>query len=206
MFQSPNDDMEKLVAPASQAFKFWISFWPVAPFFGVEWRFADMARAAGMPTAMPGDGRLPAAKPRRAARKALDAQVRTAEQIAEAPAVSRPAAEDKMPAPEKFEEAIEAAMEPEPAEESFELEAEAPATEKPKGLMSKAPKQPDDLKMIKGIGPGLEKQLNGIGVYTFKQIAEMSEKNLAWVDENLTAFKGRCFRDDWIGQSKSLMN
>jgi predicted flap endonuclease-1-like 5' DNA nuclease len=70
--------------------------------------------------------------------------------------------------------------------------------------MSEAPAEPDDLKMIRGIGPGLESKLNALGVYTFDQIASFSTDDLVWIDENLTAFKGRCFRDDWVGQARSL--
>ncbi|MGL4727841.1 MAG: NADH-quinone oxidoreductase subunit NuoE, partial [Bosea sp. (in: a-proteobacteria)] len=61
-----------------------------------------------------------------------------------------------------------------------------------------------DLKLIWGVGPKLEKVLNGMGVWHFDQIAAWSKKNLAWVDENLEGFYGRAERDDWIGQSKKL--
>ena len=76
---------------------------------------------------------------------------------------------------------------------------------RPATLMDRAPDAPSDLKLIKGIGPGLEKQLNGLGVYTFEQIAAFSSPDLEWVNENLTSFKGRCFRDDWIGQARALV-
>jgi NADH-quinone oxidoreductase subunit E len=84
-------------------------------------------------------------------------------------------------------------------------EEEGPSPEKPANLYAEAPSDADDLKLIKGIGPGLESQLNAIGVYRFDQIAELSEANLVWINENLTSFKGRCFRDDWVGQAKELM-
>ncbi len=62
---------------------------------------------------------------------------------------------------------------------------------------------PDDLKKISGVGPQLEKKLNALGVYTFKQISEWNEENVAWVDEYLS-FKGRITREDWISQAKIL--
>jgi predicted flap endonuclease-1-like 5' DNA nuclease len=62
----------------------------------------------------------------------------------------------------------------------------------------------DDLKKIKGVGPGLEKALNDMGVYHFSQIAAWSPAEVAWVDQNLVQFKGRASRDDWVDQAKLL--
>ena len=71
-------------------------------------------------------------------------------------------------------------------------------------LLSKPRGKADDLKLIWGVGPALEKLLNKIGVWHFDQIAEWSAKELAWVDEKLEGFKGRAKRDDWIKQAKKL--
>ncbi|WP_205853234.1 NADH-ubiquinone dehydrogenase [Zhengella mangrovi] len=65
------------------------------------------------------------------------------------------------------------------------------------------PAQPDDLKMIAGVGPKLEEKLNGLGVWTFAQIAAWTPEEVAWVDDYL-AFKGRIARDGWIGQAAAL--
>jgi NADH-quinone oxidoreductase subunit E len=65
------------------------------------------------------------------------------------------------------------------------------------------PKKPDDLKSISGIGPKLETVLNGLGVWTYRQIAEWTNEEIAWVDDYLS-FKGRIGRDDWIGQAAKL--
>ena len=65
------------------------------------------------------------------------------------------------------------------------------------------PRKPDDLKSISGIGPKLEVVLNGLGVWTYKQIAEWTMEEVAWVDDYLS-FKGRIGRDDWIGQAVKL--
>jgi NADH-quinone oxidoreductase subunit E len=64
--------------------------------------------------------------------------------------------------------------------------------------------KPDDLKQIKGVGPKLEKLLHSMGFYHFDQIAAWTEDEVAWVDENLTGFKGRVSRDDWVSQAKTL--
>ena len=79
------------------------------------------------------------------------------------------------------------------------------AAPKPKMLLDKRPDEVDDLKAIKGIGPDLERQLNGLGLYRFDQLAGMTDADLAWLDSNITRFKGRCFRDDWVGQAKSRL-
>jgi predicted flap endonuclease-1-like 5' DNA nuclease len=62
----------------------------------------------------------------------------------------------------------------------------------------------DNLKEIKGIGPKLEQLCNSLGIYHFDQIAGWSADELAWIDANLTGFKGRATRDDWVGQAKIL--
>ena len=61
----------------------------------------------------------------------------------------------------------------------------------------------DDLKMIKGVGPGLEKTLNELGFYHFDQIAGWRKKEIEWVDSRLK-FKGRIERDEWTKQAKAL--
>jgi predicted flap endonuclease-1-like 5' DNA nuclease len=62
---------------------------------------------------------------------------------------------------------------------------------------------PDDLKQISGIGPGIEKTLHGLGIYHFRQIAQFTPDNVAWIDQRLR-FKGRIEREDWIGQARRL--
>ncbi|MFZ5963892.1 NADH-quinone oxidoreductase subunit E [Thalassococcus sp. BH17M4-6] len=62
----------------------------------------------------------------------------------------------------------------------------------------------DDLKMIKGVGPKLEKLLNSLGFYHFDQIAGWSDAERAWVDDHLEGFKGRATRDAWVDQAKVL--
>ncbi len=76
--------------------------------------------------------------------------------------------------------------------------------EKPSTLSAPRPGGADDLKMIKGVGPKLEKMLNGMGFYHFDQIAKWTGSEVAWIDENLQGFKGRATRDDWTGQAATL--
>lgn len=220
MYPSSHKAVEAFSRPATTAFKYWISFWPVAPFFGVEWRFADMAApfATGVGPA-----------PSDLARAGAEVQERAVKEVAAAPAAAEPVADEALEASTDLaEEAIEETLEPaapeaEPEQEpapvvepatsveeaaqsnlTLELDAGDGRPEKPKGLLSTPPKTVDDLKQIKGIGPGVERQLNALGIYTYRQIAKFSDQDLAWVDDNLTALKGRCFRDDWIGQARTL--
>ena len=65
------------------------------------------------------------------------------------------------------------------------------------------PASPDDLKAISGIGPKLETVLNGLGVWTYAQIAVWSPAEIAWVDDHL-GFNGRIGRDGWIAQAAEL--
>ncbi|MET0443352.1 MAG: NADH-ubiquinone dehydrogenase [Pseudorhodoplanes sp.] len=65
------------------------------------------------------------------------------------------------------------------------------------------PEAPNDLKLISGIGPKLEKVLNGLGIWTYTQIAGWSREEVAWVDDYLS-FKGRIERDDWLEQAAKL--
>jgi predicted flap endonuclease-1-like 5' DNA nuclease len=75
---------------------------------------------------------------------------------------------------------------------------------KPAALDGPRDGQGDDLKQIKGIGPKLEKLCNSLGFWHFDQIAAWSSDEVAWVDANLTGFKGRVSRDNWVDQAKTL--
>ena len=62
----------------------------------------------------------------------------------------------------------------------------------------------DDLQLIKGIGPSIERTLNELGVYRFHQIAEISEYEIDRVAQQLKGFRSRIYREDWIGQARDL--
>ncbi|NVK30091.1 MAG: hypothetical protein HWE20_03745 [Gammaproteobacteria bacterium] len=64
----------------------------------------------------------------------------------------------------------------------------------------------DDLQRIYGIGPKLERLLNSMGVYTFEQIANFTEQDIARVDARLEAFKGRIVRDNWMKSARELLD
>ena len=62
----------------------------------------------------------------------------------------------------------------------------------------------DDLKQIKGVGPAIEKTLNEMGIFSFRQIADMSEYDIDRVAQRLKGFRSRIYREDWIGQAREL--
>lgn len=64
----------------------------------------------------------------------------------------------------------------------------------------------DNLKRIKGVGPAIEKTLNEMGIFRFNQIAEMSEYDIDRIARRLKGFHSRIYREDWIGQARSLQD
>ena len=68
---------------------------------------------------------------------------------------------------------------------------------KPKGA-------PDDLKLIAGITPELEAKLNKLGLIKFEQIANLSDDDIAKVDETLK-LNGQIENDDWTSKAVALM-
>jgi NADH-quinone oxidoreductase subunit E len=63
----------------------------------------------------------------------------------------------------------------------------------------------DNLRLVRGIGPRLEKVLHSMGVFHFDQISRWTENDLALVDKHLGDFAGRAVRDKWIEQSRKLL-
>lgn len=75
---------------------------------------------------------------------------------------------------------------------------------RPAGLDSPRDGKADDLKMIKGVGPKMEKLCNSLGFWHFDQVASWNADEVAWVDANLQGFKGRVSRDEWVEQARLL--
>ena len=68
---------------------------------------------------------------------------------------------------------------------------------KPKG-------QPDDLKLIPGITPEREQKLTKLGLIKFEQIANLSDDEIARLDEELK-LNGAIENDDWVAKAVELM-
>ena len=71
------------------------------------------------------------------------------------------------------------------------------------GLLYKEPPDAvDDLTVIKGIGAVLNGKLKGMGIYTYRQIADWDPAKIE--SSTNIPFKDRILRDDWISQSQKL--
>ena len=62
----------------------------------------------------------------------------------------------------------------------------------------------DNLQMLKGVGPKLASLLHSRGLFRFEQIAALSPDEVAALDADLGAFKGRLTRDRVIEQAGFL--
>jgi len=88
------------------------------------------------------------------------------------------------------------------AKKATHAKAAAPEDKnRPAGIAK--PKQPDDLKLISGVGPKIEGILHSLGIYTYKQVSGWKKAEREWVD-NYLKFKGRIEREDWVKQAKAL--
>ena len=60
---------------------------------------------------------------------------------------------------------------------------------------------PNDLQMLKGVGPRLAIQLNEAGITRFDQLAGLNETEVAMLDARMGAFSGRIARDRLVEQA-----
>ena len=124
----------------------------------------------------------------------IGASANPVEVALEAPVAVAPKAEEK-PAVEKTVK---------PKAKKIEKPAE-PAKETPaEEIKTAAPKVADDISLIDGVGPTYKKKLEGAGIATFKQIADLDEVGIAKLDEELE-LKGKIVSGEWIEQAKELM-
>ncbi len=63
----------------------------------------------------------------------------------------------------------------------------------------------NDLQAIKGVGPFIEEKLNALGIYTWRQVANMNAKLEEQVNQAIEFFPGRVKRDQWVAQAKILL-
>ncbi|WP_192245642.1 50S ribosomal protein L21 [Mesorhizobium silamurunense] len=119
------------------------------------------------------------------------------------------AAKPEAKAEAKAEVAAEAKAEAAPKEPKAKKEAKAEtAKEEAKAETAaaplfKAPKgEPDDLTVIKGIGPVAAKDLNEQGIVTFAQLAKLTDKDVAKIDEHMPFSADQI--KDWREQAKEL--
>jgi hypothetical protein len=63
----------------------------------------------------------------------------------------------------------------------------------------------DDLKLIHGIGPGIESRLHAAGIHTYEQLAALTPEQITAQVGNLVGMStNRVVQQDWIGQARLL--
>jgi predicted flap endonuclease-1-like 5' DNA nuclease len=141
----------------------------------------EPAPAADAPKAAP--------KPKPAAKKAAT----------KAPAAKPAAKPPAKPAARKT------ASKPAPAEIAAPIPEEPAAAPPPPAEPAPAPAaKADNLQLLKGVGPKLVVLLNGLGVTSFRQIADWTDADIARIDPQLGAFEGRIARDNIVDQATYL--
>ncbi|RUZ78007.1 50S ribosomal protein L21 [Mesorhizobium sp. M7A.F.Ca.US.006.01.1.1] len=109
----------------------------------------------------------------------------------------------KAPKKVEAEAATEVQAEVAPKKEPKAKAAETKAAETAAAPLFKAPKgEPDDLTVIKGIGPVAAKDLNEQGIITFAQLAKLTDKDVAKIDEHMPFSADQI--KDWREQAKEL--
>ncbi len=168
-------------------------------------------------------GRQSVSETRKASNELVESRAeveRMSKELAELKAASKPAAKATVAAKPKPKVAAKrkpAAKRAKAAPRRKAAAKPAKAAAKPAAKKASGPAKPivlkkarrgkaDDLTQIKGVGPKLEAAINDLGIYHYDQVAKLSAKEAAWVDENLGGIKGRIARDKWVSQAKGLMN
>jgi predicted flap endonuclease-1-like 5' DNA nuclease/tetrahydromethanopterin S-methyltransferase subunit B len=60
----------------------------------------------------------------------------------------------------------------------------------------------DDLILIHGVGPVLQRMLNKLGVYRFEQVMRWTQKDIDEMTSKLPNFKGRIEREGWVASAR----
>ena len=63
---------------------------------------------------------------------------------------------------------------------------------------------PDNLGLLKGVGPKLTTLLQSLGITSFHQIANWTAADITEIDAKLGNFAGRIGRDNWVDQARLL--
>ena len=148
---------------------------------------AEAPPPAPKPAARPKAAAKPAAKKTATKEPVAKAAAKTATKAATKPVAKKAAAK---PAPaEKAAIPAEPTVPPPPAEKPV-----------PEAGVAKA----DNLQLLKGVGPKLVVLLNGLGISSFRQIADWTDADIARIDPELGAFQGRIARDNIVDQAGYL--
>jgi predicted flap endonuclease-1-like 5' DNA nuclease len=167
------------------------------------------AKAAPKPKADPVPKTKAAPKVKvEAAPKAKTAAVKTAAAPKAKTAAAKPKAAVAAKAAANVKTPPAAKAKAEPKVKTVKVEAPKAST-KPKAAAKPkaAPKPiiPDNLELLKGVGPKLNTLLKSLGITSFEQVANWSAADIADIDSRLGTFAGRIGRDNWVDQAKLLV-
>lgn len=150
----------------------------------------------------------PAAKPAPVAEPAAKAAPPVPKPAAEPKAAAKPAAKKTVAKEPAATAATKATTKPTIKKTAKAVAAipEEPTVPPPAAKPAPAPTKtgPDNLQLLKGVGPKLAVLLNGLGVTSFQQIADWTDADIARVDPQLGTFQGRIARDNIVDQAGYL--
>ncbi len=86
-------------------------------------------------------------------------------------------------------------------ESLLEEQDRARAEGKPTWLLTAAQGDPDDLKLIKGVGPVLERRLHDLGVFHYRQLALLTAAETEWIAPRLRVTTEKIVREQWATQA-----
>ncbi|MFC4293311.1 hypothetical protein ACFOWX_12880 [Sphingorhabdus arenilitoris] len=158
---------------------------------------APKAEAAPKPKAAAKKAAPKKAEPKKAEPKAKAAPVKKA---AAKPVTAKAAA--KTPAKSAVKPKAEVAAQSAP---KAKAPAKPKAAAKPKPAAKPKLVIPDNLELLKGVGPKLNALLKSLGVTSFEQVANWTAADIRDVDSKLGSFAGRIGRDNWVDQAKLLV-
>ena len=153
----------------------------------------------------------PAAAAKPVAAKAKTAKVPAPKAAPKAAAPKAAAPKPAAPKAAKTKAAVAKVPAPKPAAKpaAKPVAAKAKAAPAPKSAPKAAAAKakvsvPDNLELLKGLGPKVNAMLKALGVTSFAQVASWTAADVAEIDGKLGAFAGRISRDNWIDQAKYL--
>lgn len=73
-----------------------------------------------------------------------------------------------------------------------------PVPPPPQSHAEPPPASADDLKLIHGVGPVLERMLHRLGIHEFRQVALWTDTDIDFFDAQLERFRGRIRRENWV--------
>lgn len=71
-------------------------------------------------------------------------------------------------------------------------------------IIDTEPKHIDDLTKILGINNTINKRLNNLGIYTYKQIANLNQLNINWVANRIGSTPERIYQERWVQQAHDM--